>query len=86
MPVKKQEKPLGVVTHYYGDLGVAIVKFGKTVKAGVSVHFRGATPDFTQTLDSMQYDHKAVASAPKGKEVGVKVKDRVRQGDEVYEV
>ena len=84
MAKAKTPKPIGAVTHYYGDLGVAIVKFSKAVKAGTAVAFRGATTNFTQTLDSMQYDHKAIASAPKGKEVGVKVKDKVREGDEVY--
>ncbi len=81
---KKAEKPVGVVTHYYGEIGVAIVKFSKAVAAGTRVAFRGATTDFTQPLDSMQYDHKAIEAAPKGKEVGIKVKDRVRDGDEVY--
>jgi len=85
MPKEKASPtPVGVVTHYYGGIGVAIVKFLKPVKAGTNVHFRGATTDFTQALDSMQYDHKEIAAAAKGKEVGVKVKDKVREGDEVF--
>ena len=34
--VKKvaKEKPIGKVTHYYGGIGVAIVKFNKAVKKG----------------------------------------------------
>ena len=88
MPVKKAKKakPIGKVTHYYGGIEVAIVKFNKATKKGTQVRFSGATTNFEQSLDSMQYEHKDIASAPKGKEVGVKVEDKVRDGDEVYEV
>jgi len=85
MPTKaKEPKPIGEVTHYYGGIGVAIVKFNKTVKAGTAVRFEGATTNFEQTLDSMQFDHKEVVSAVKGKEIGIKVKDKVRDGDKVF--
>ena len=80
------KKSIGVVTHYYGGIEVAIVKFKKAVKAGTEVKFCGATTDFSQKIKSMQYDHKDVASAKKGQEVGVKVDDKVREGDEIYEV
>ncbi len=81
----EKRKSIGEVTHYYGDLEVAVVKFSRAVKSGEKVHFKGATTDFEQTLDSMQFDHKSTDEAKKGKEVGIKVKDKVRAGDEVYE-
>ncbi len=65
---------------------MAIVKFSKAVKVGEEVHFKGATTDFVENIGSMQYDHKDVPSAKKGQEVGIKVKDKVREGDEVLEV
>jgi len=80
----KEEKPIGAVTHFYGGLGVAIIKFVKPVKAGTTVRFEGHTTNFTQALASMQYDHKEIDAAPKGKEVGVKVDDKVREGDQVF--
>ena len=79
-------KPVGKVTHYYGNIRVGIVKFKKPMKIGAMIGFRGASTDFTQPLASMQYDHKDISRAPKGKEIGVKVKKRVRDGDEVFEV
>lgn len=79
------EKPIGVVTHFYGGLSVAIIKFSKAVERGTRVRFRGATTDFTQEISSMQFDHKDVAKAAKGKEIGVKVSEKVREGDEVFE-
>ena len=84
MPKEKKSKPIGQVTHYYGAIGVAIVKFNKAVKVGVRLRFQGATTDFEQVIDSMQYDHKEIGSAAKGKEVGIKVSDKVRDGDEVF--
>jgi putative protease len=80
----RTDKPIGEVTHYYGNLGVAIVKFSKDISVGANVTFQGATTDFSQNLESMQLEHKAVMLAPKGKEVGVKVKKKVREGDNVY--
>ena len=77
-------KPIGEVSHYYGHLGVAIVKFKETVKIGETLRFKGAHTDFTQTIESMQYDHKDIDSAKNGLEVGIKVNEKVREGDEVY--
>ncbi len=81
----KATKPIGKVTHYYGNLGVAIVKFSKAVAAGSTVHFKGATTDFEEAIASMQFDHKAIDGAKKGQEVGIKVSEKVRQGDQVFE-
>jgi hypothetical protein len=80
----KAPKPAGKVTHFYNEISVAIVRFNKKVPVGVRLAFKGATTDFEDVIKSMQYDHKPIAVAPKGKQVGIKVKKRVRQGDEVH--
>ncbi len=88
--VKKAVKPkvaktlLGAVTHYYGGIGVAIVKLVKPMTPGIMIRVAGATTNFIQQVESMQLDHAAVVKAKKGDEVGIKVKDRVREGDEVH--
>ncbi len=81
-----KNKTLGEVTHFYGHLGVAVVKFDSSVSVGDTVHFKGATTDFTQTIKSMQFDHKEIDKASKGKEVGLKVDNKVRAGDKVFPV
>ncbi len=87
MPKKSSEpKPIGEVTHFYGNLGVAIVKFNKNVDVGVRVQFKGATTDFDEAIKSMQFDHKSIQSAKKGQEVGIKVGNKVREGDQVFAV
>jgi putative protease len=79
------EKPIGTVTHYFSNINVAIVKFSKPVKVGTTVTFSGATTNFSQEISSMQYDHASIDVAEKGKEVGIKVKEKVREGDSVFE-
>lgn len=77
-------KPIGVVTHYFSHLEVAIVKFSKSIDVGAKIRFKGSTTDFEEPIKSMQYDHKPIETAKKGQEVGIKVGDKVREGDEVY--
>ena len=81
---KKPVKPIGVVTHYFSKIKVAIIKCKQPVRVGAEISIRGATTDFKHKIISMQYDHQPVAVAKKGQEVGVKVGKRVREGDEVF--
>jgi putative protease len=81
----KAKKPIGSVTHFFSEISVAIVKFSKEVNLNKVVRFRGATTDFAQKISEMQYNHKPITKSKKGKEVGIKVKDRVREGDKVFE-
>jgi len=80
----KKVKPVGKVTHYYAHIKVAIVKFNTKVKAGTELYFKGATTDFREASKSMQFDHKSVAAAMPKKQIGIKLKKRVREGDLVY--
>lgn len=83
-PSAKKEKPIGEVTHFFGKIKVAIIKFKAPVKVGAEIWLKGATTDFKQTIQSMQFDHQPVNLAEKGKEVGIKVQKQVREGDVVY--
>jgi putative protease len=78
------EKKLGVVTHYFNHLGVGIVKTSSPLKVGDKVHVKGHTTDFKQSINEMQLNHKSIDEAKKGQEVGIKIKEHVREGDELY--
>lgn len=80
------ESLVGKVTHYFGRIGVAVVKLSAPLSQGETVHFRGKSTDFVQTVESMQIEHQPVHEAKPGDEVAIKVVDRVREGDEVYKV
>jgi hypothetical protein len=85
-PKSKPAKPIGVVTHFYNEISVAIVRFKEPVPLGAVLSFKGATTDFEHPVQSMQYDHKPIKVAPKGKQIGIKVKKRVRKGDKVHRI
>ncbi|RJQ14524.1 translation elongation factor-like protein [Candidatus Parcubacteria bacterium] len=88
MPKTKsaEEKPIGEITHYYSNLGVGIIKLKAVLKVGDKIKLVGATSNFEQEVESIQIEHKQVQTAKKGDVVGIKVKDKVREGDLVYKV
>ena len=85
VPVKIQrEKLVGIVDHYFGNISVGAIKVKAPIRVGDTVHIKGHTTDFTQRVESMQIEHKNVVKAKKGDDVGIRVKEKVRIGDEVY--
>ena len=78
------EEKIGTGTHYYGNVGVASVKVSRPLNTGDTLHFVGRSDDFTEKVESIQIEHKQVESAKKGDEVGVKVGQKVHEGDEVF--
>lgn len=79
-----EEKPVGKIVHYYSNLGVGIIELSDSLKVGDQIHIKGKTTDFEQTVESMQIEHESVQEAKKGDVIGLKVRERVREGDEVY--
>ena len=77
---------IGTVTHYFGKIQVAVLDLSSALKVGDHVHFHGGSTDFTQEVTSMQVEHENIDSAGPGDEVALKVKDKVRVGDEVLKV
>lgn len=79
------EEAIGTITHYYSHLGVAVAQINKgTLKVGDAIHIKGHTTDFTQTVESMEYEHGHIDQASAGQSVGIKVKDHAREHDIVY--
>ncbi len=78
---------VGVISHYYDNLSVAVVDLEKTLKVGDKIKFVRHKEDlFQQEVASMQEEHKQVKTAGKGKNVGLKVDQKVKEGVEVYKV
>lgn len=75
---------VGEVTHYYDQLGVAIVMLKAPLKVGDKVQFKGHAADFTQEIKQMQLNHQDIQAGGRNQEVGVKVDQRAREGDLVY--
>jgi selenocysteine-specific translation elongation factor len=77
---------MGKVIHYYAGISVAGLELSDTLKVGDTIHIMGKTTDFTQQVASMQIEHRNVMEAGAGQRIGLKVIDRVRDGDKVYKV
>jgi putative protease len=78
---------VGKVTHYYSKIGVAIVEItDEALNIGDTIRIKGHSTDFTQTVDSMQIEHQAIEKAEIGHTIGLKVKEKCREGDIVYKV
>ncbi len=81
------EKKIGVVTHYFAKISVATLKITDgELRVGDTIHVKGHTSDFTQTVDSMQVEHGSVELARAGDEVGLKTAEYVREHDSVFQV
>mgnify|MGYP000660356780 CR=1 FL=1 len=81
------EEKIGVVEHFFNKISVAAIKVTDgELKIGDTIHIVGATTDFTQKVESMQMNKKPIEVAKPGDEIGIKVKERVREKDIVYKV
>ena len=78
------EKLAGEVTNFFSRISVAGIDLSAPVKVGDNLHFKGATTDFTEIVESMQIDRNQVTEAKAGDAIGIKVKMEVRKGDKVY--
>jgi putative protease len=82
-----EEKLIGEVTHYFGKIGVAVVKLSDNLKVGDQIKIVGKKgEEFTQTVESMQIEHKNVQEAKAGDLIGLKVSQKVREGYKVYKI
>ncbi|MBD3171376.1 translation elongation factor-like protein [Candidatus Bathyarchaeota archaeon] len=84
--MKKDNEKIGDVAHYFTDIEVAIIDLMDDLKLGDKIRVVGATTDFEQDVTSMQIEHEEVDKAASGDSIGLKVKKRVREGDEVYKI
>ena len=81
------EEEIGRVTHYFPKIGVAVIEVtAGTLKIGETIHIKGHTSDFTQTVESLQQEHLSLPEVKTGVSAGMKVKQHVREGDRIYKV
>jgi putative protease len=83
----KKLKKIGKVTHYFSNIKVAVIKLSSALKIGENIKIIGGqNTDFKQQVKSMQLDHKEIKSAKKGKSIGLKMAEKVREGYNVYKI
>ena len=78
---------IGIVEHFFTRVSVAAIKITNgELNIGDTIHIVGAHTDFKQKIESMEIDRKPVDSVKSGDDVGIKVKERVREKDVVYKI
>lgn len=80
------ETEVGVVSHWYGHLGVAGVTLSAPLRVGDRIHVKGHTSDFEAVVESMQIEHEDVQEADAGASVGINLPDHAREHDRIYKV
>ena len=75
---------VGKVAHYYDKAGVAAIKLTDSLAVGDRISIERGEETFEQAVTSMQIEHKAVQSAKKGDDVGIKVDMPAHEGASVY--
>jgi len=79
------EVEIGTVVHYFDRPQVAVVRIAAgDIAVGDTLHFHGHTTDFSETVGTMEVDHRPVERAGAGAEVVIKVVGRARVHDKVF--
>ena len=81
-----EEKKIGKITHYFGNIGVGVLELSGELKVGETIRIVGGDRDFTQEVSSMQVEHENIEKAKKGDAVGLKLDELAKPGDLVYKV
>jgi putative protease len=82
----EEGKLIGRVSHYFGNIGVAVIDLSDTLAVGDTIRIVGGETDFNQTVESMEVEHEKVEKAKSGDSVGLKVNQKVREGYKVYKL
>jgi translation elongation factor EF-1alpha len=81
------EERIGSVIRFFDKNSIAAVKldFGD-LAVGDTVRIKGPATDFTQKVEAMEFDHKAVDKAIRGQFTGIKLSQPAKPFDLVYKV
>ena len=80
------EEMIGTVSDFFAHPVVAAIELTGALKVGDKILIKGHTTDLELNIDSMQIENEPVQEAKAGDSIGVKVPERVRDGDTVYKI
>ncbi len=84
---EEEGKLIGEVVHFFSKIKVAVIRLKAPLSVGDEIRIEGGEEtDFKQKVDSMESEHEKVKKAKKGDEVGLKVKEKAREGYKVYKL
>lgn len=77
---------VGVVLHYYPRACAGVVALSRPIHRGDTIHVRGQTTDFVQSVQELVLEGAPVAEGAPPQQIGVRFAERARSGDRVYRV
>ncbi|MFA5009256.1 MAG: hypothetical protein WC534_01590 [Candidatus Paceibacterota bacterium] len=92
LKIKKIEKPnkekrIGRLLHYFDKIKVIVVKVNDVLSVGDTIRIKGGKEtDFKQKIASLEINGQKIKKAKKGQEVGIKVKEKAREGYLVFKI
>ena len=79
------DQKVGEIKNYFDRIGVAVVSVLAPIKTGDKIKIMGSN-EFKMEVASMQVEHEAIEEAKKGDDIGMKVDQPVKKGDEIFKV
>ncbi|MGB2808484.1 MAG: hypothetical protein WBC22_12135 [Sedimentisphaerales bacterium] len=80
------EEMIGTVSDFFAHPVVAAIELTASLKVGDKILIKGHTTELELNIDSMQINNEPAQEAKAGDSIGVKVPERVRDGDTVYKI
>lgn len=82
-----KEVLVGEITHYFSRIEVVVLKMVKgQIAVGDRLHIKGSATDFIQPVSSLQIENNDVRAARRGQLVGLKVKQKAKEKDQVWKL
>jgi putative protease len=78
------DKKIGIITHFFDKISVGIIKLDGKLKVGDKIRIEGGKTSFEQEVAEIQLEHASIPEGKKGQEVGIKVNEKVREGNKVF--
>lgn len=76
---------VGNINKYYDKLGIGIVELDGNIAVGDQIKFvLNGNELFEQSVDSIQIGHQKTSAAKRGDVVGLKIKEKVVEGTDIY--
>ena len=81
------EERVGSVIKFFDKTSVAAIKldFGD-IAIGDTIRIKGNSTDFTQKVETLEFDHQPVKKAVRGQFTGIKISQPAKPFDLVYKV
>lgn len=82
----EQGKLIGKITHYFPHVEVAVIELSENLRVGDTIRIVGGKTDFNQVVESIEIERQKIEEAKPGDSVGIRVKQKVRDGYKVYKI